>query len=75
MLPAAESVFDAINAAYEQGRISYLEVLDAQRTLMSAGGQYLRAMAEQHKAAADVERLIGAPLTTIVAAPSTSGKE
>ncbi|MGI9078306.1 MAG: hypothetical protein ACR2G6_13410 [Gemmatimonadaceae bacterium] len=51
------------------GKFGYLDVLDAQRTLIAAGGQYLRAIADYHKAVADVERLIGAPLDGLMNPP------
>jgi cobalt-zinc-cadmium efflux system outer membrane protein len=63
VLPGSRQTFDAITEGYRAGKFGFLDVLDAQRTLISAGVQYLRALSEYHKAVADVERLIGAPLT------------
>lgn len=65
VLPRAQTIFDASSEGYRLGRFSYLDVLEAQRSLVAARGQYLRAVAEYHKAVADVERLIGAPLATL----------
>lgn len=62
IIPAAREAFDAITEGYRLGRFGYLDVLDAQRTLITYNAQYLRALAEFHKAVADVERLTGAPL-------------
>lgn len=62
VMPGARSAFEAVSEGYRLGRFGYLDVLDAQRTLVSANAQYLRALSDLHKAAADVERLIGAPL-------------
>ena len=70
VIPGAQSAFEAVSEGYRLGRFGYLDVLDAQRTLVSANAQYLRALAEFHKAVAEVERLIGAPLA--VPAPATS---
>lgn len=64
VLPGAQQAFEAVSEGYRLGKFEYLDVLDAQRTLIGAGGQYLRALSEYHKAAADVERLIGAPLNS-----------
>jgi cobalt-zinc-cadmium efflux system outer membrane protein len=64
VLPRSRQVFDAVNEGYRLGRFGYLDVLEAQRTLIGAGGQYLRAASDYHKAVATVERLVGAPLTT-----------
>jgi cobalt-zinc-cadmium efflux system outer membrane protein len=63
VLPGSRQTFEAVSEGYRLGKFGYLDVLDAQRTLVAAGGQYLRAVSDYHKAVADVERLIGAPLT------------
>lgn len=62
VLPGARSAFTAIEEGYRLGRFGYLDVLDAQRTLVAAEGQHLRALTDVHKAIAQVERLIGMPL-------------
>ena len=72
VLPGSQQTFEAVSEGYRLGRFGYLDVLDAQRTLVGAGSQYLRALAEYRKAIADVERLIGAPLTDGAAGPSVS---
>lgn len=73
VLPGSQQAFDAVSEGYRLGRFDYLDVLESQRTLIGAGTQYLRALADYHRAAASVERLIGAPLS----GPSTpaSGRE
>ena len=70
VLPGAQSAFDAISEGYRLGKFGYLDVLDAQRTLVSARAQYQRALSEFHKAAADVERLTGTPLGGAGAPPT-----
>lgn len=62
VIPGAQQTFDAVSEGYRLGRFGYLEVLDAQRTLAGYRSQHLQALADFHKAVADVERLIGAPL-------------
>jgi outer membrane protein, heavy metal efflux system len=62
VIPGAQETFDAVSEGYRLGRFGYLEVLDAQRTLVGYRAQHLRALSEFHKAVADIERLIGAPL-------------
>jgi len=62
MLPGSRQTFELVTEGYRLGRFAYLDVLDAQRTLIAAEGQYLRALSDYHKAVANVERLIGAPL-------------
>ncbi|MDA1080761.1 MAG: TolC family protein [Gemmatimonadetes bacterium] len=65
ILPRSQEAFDAVSEGYRLGRFGLLDVLDAQRTLTSARTQALRAGGEYHKAVAEVERLIGAPLPTV----------
>jgi outer membrane protein, heavy metal efflux system len=64
--PGAQQTFELVSEGYRLGKFGYLDVLDAQRTLVAAGTQYLTAIAEYHKAVAEVERLVGARLGTIV---------
>ena len=59
VLQGAEGVFEASRTGYEQGKLDYLNVLDAQRTLFEAKARYIDALASYHAAKADVERLIG----------------
>ncbi len=75
VLPGSKQAFEAVTEGYRLGKFEYLDVLDAQRTLIGAGGQYLRALSEYHKAAADVERLIGEPLNRSAVPPARPGKE
>ena len=62
VLPAAQQTFDAISEGYRLGRFGLLDVLDAQRTMMSARSQHVQAMSDYYHALVNVERLIGAPL-------------
>jgi cobalt-zinc-cadmium efflux system outer membrane protein len=59
VLPGAQSVFDATTKGYELGKFGFLDVLDAQRTLLQARSQHLRAVAQAHLAAAEMDRLLG----------------
>ncbi|MBM4164686.1 MAG: TolC family protein [Lentisphaerae bacterium] len=63
LIPAAQKAFDAAQTGYRQGKFGLLEVLDAQRTLNDAKAGHLEALTAYHKAAADMERLTGTPLT------------
>lgn len=65
ILPGAESAFKGIQSGYRQGKFDYLEVLDAQRTLFTSRTRYIQALAEYNRAVAEVERLIGTPLSEI----------
>jgi cobalt-zinc-cadmium efflux system outer membrane protein len=59
LLPGAQSAYEAALTGFEYGKFNYLDVLDAQRTLQQAKAQYLRAMAETHRAGAEITRLTG----------------
>ena len=59
VLPGAQSAFDAATKGFELGKFSFLEALDAQRTLLQSRTQYLRALAEAQRAAADLNRILG----------------
>ncbi len=61
-IPKARAVYDGAAEAYAKGLFRFIEVLDTQRTLFELRGQYLQTMAAYHAAAADLERLTGAPL-------------
>jgi len=66
VLDGAQDVFDASAEGYREGKLDYLNVLDAQRTLFEAKGQYIEALSAYHKARADVERLIGQRIDTLM---------
>lgn len=59
VLPGSKSAYDAATIGFENGKFSFLEVLDAQRTYFTAKSQYLKALAEAHRAAAEIDRLLG----------------
>ena len=61
VLPGAKSAYIAATIGFENGKFNFLEVLDAQRTYFAAKSQYLRALAEAHRAAADIDRVLGDP--------------
>ncbi len=71
IVPGAQSAFDAATKGYEFGKFGFLDVLDAQRTLLQARSQYLTSVSDAYKAAADIDRLLGsAPL--LAATPSAN---
>ncbi|WP_076591339.1 TolC family protein [Herminiimonas arsenitoxidans] len=59
VVPAAQRAYEATTKGFELGKFSFLEVLDAQRTFFQAKAQYLRSLAETHRAAAAIDRLLG----------------
>lgn len=62
ILPGAEAVFKASQTAYAEGKIDYLNVLDAQRTYFVSRTEYLETLVSYHKAKTDMEGLIGQPV-------------
>ncbi|CAN7512660.1 TolC family protein [Variovorax paradoxus] len=58
-LPGAEAAYKAAARGFELGKFSFLEALDAQRTLFQVRNQHLLAVAEAHRAAAELDRLLG----------------
>ncbi|PMV26798.1 MULTISPECIES: TolC family protein [unclassified Pseudomonas] len=59
ILPAAQSAVDSATRCFEMGKFSYLDVLDAQRTLIAARTQYLTATAQATDAWVRIERIYG----------------
>ena len=62
LLPQAQLTFDAALAGYENGKVDFATLLDAQRQIRSARQAVVRAQAEQQARLADIERLIGEDL-------------
>ena len=59
ILPAARQAVDTATRGFEMGKFGFIEVLDAQRTLITAREQYLAALAAATDARARVERIYG----------------
>ncbi len=59
VVPGAKSAYEAATIGFENGKFSFLEVLDAQRTFFSAKSQYLNALAAVHRAVTDLEGILG----------------
>jgi cobalt-zinc-cadmium efflux system outer membrane protein len=59
ILPAAQQASEAVRKGFEFGKHNFIDVLDAQRTLLQARAQYLSALSDGHRAAAAIERILG----------------
>ncbi|MBD0679922.1 TolC family protein [Pseudomonas sp. PSB11] len=59
ILPSAQSAVDSATRGFEMGKFGFLDVLDAQRTLISARSQYIQAVAEATDARVRIERIFG----------------
>lgn len=65
ILPSAQETYNAIEFGYREGKLDYLQMLDAQRTLFTVKRQYLLSLGAYHLANIDVERMIGVSLSDI----------
>jgi cobalt-zinc-cadmium efflux system outer membrane protein len=61
VLPGAQVAYEAARRGFELGKFGFLDVLDAQRTLLQARGQYFSALSQAHRLSADIDRQLGAP--------------
>ena len=62
-LPRMEAALQATEYAYERGRYSYLELVDAQRELLAVRGSVIEAAAQYHLTLIEIERLTGSALS------------
>ena len=62
LLPQAELTFRAALAGYENGKLDFATLLDAQRQIRQAKLDEIRSRAEVHIRVADIERIIGEEL-------------
>lgn len=66
ILPGAKSAFNVMRRGYELGKFGLLELLDAQRVLFQNQLLYVRALANYQRLVNDIERLIAAPIDSVV---------
>jgi cobalt-zinc-cadmium efflux system outer membrane protein len=69
ILPRTEEALKETEFAYERGRFSYLEWVDAQREYLAVQSALIQAAVNAHLLRTEIERLTNAPLT----APSSGG--
>ena len=62
VLPGAKSAVDQITEGYATGRFSQLEVLDAQKSYIETRTNYVRALSDFQKAAAQIDALTAGPV-------------
>ncbi len=75
VLPDGDKSFATADKAYQLGKLSYLEVLDAQRTLFDAQESYIDALASYHTAKALAERLLGKGLVSLATLKNNPSEE
>jgi cobalt-zinc-cadmium efflux system outer membrane protein len=66
ILPGAREAYESTEAGYREGKLDYLQMLDAQRTYFTVIRQYLMALGTYHMARTDMERLINVSLNDVV---------
>jgi len=62
LLPQTEASFQSALAGYENGRVDFATLIDAQRAIRKARQDLIKARADQQARLADIERLIGESL-------------
>ena len=60
ILPEAQRVFDAAVIGFEAGKFNFLDVLDAQRTLLQSRAQYVQALYDSYRFSAELGRFADA---------------
>lgn len=64
-LPPAAEAFNVTRSAFENGDLSLIDLLDAQRTLFDLQTRLVDALIDYHQAAAEIESLIGRRLSDL----------
>jgi cobalt-zinc-cadmium efflux system outer membrane protein len=59
VLPGAQEVYEGVRQGYEQGRFTYLDVLEARRSLALVRESEITALSELEQSRIEIERLIG----------------
>ena len=65
VLPAARSSHEASGKSFAGGKAGYMDVLDAQRTLVKVREQYIESLEAYHSSVTSVEGIIAQPLKSI----------
>lgn len=62
ILPQAEATLELSRRGFGEGRFSYLELADAQRTVSAVERERIETATQYHRLVLEIERLTGAPL-------------
>jgi cobalt-zinc-cadmium efflux system outer membrane protein len=62
ILPSAQKALEQTTEGYKQGKFTYLDVLDAQRTLVEARAGYSDSLLDLSNSASELEKLLGSRL-------------
>ena len=66
ILPAAANLYESAKTAYREGKIDYLNLLDAQRTLFEAQYNYINNLTLYHITKTNINKLINNQYTAII---------
>ena len=69
VLPAMEGAYAAAGEGYRQGKLGYLDVLDAQRSLFETHQSLLTTLSTYQHGLATMDRLTGEPLAALETHP------
>ena len=75
ILLGAQSAYEAARKGFEFGKFSFLEVLDAQRTLFQAKTQFIQTLVLARLAEADIQNILGTAFKLTTNKLSTNLKE
>ena len=75
VVPGAASAYEDTNTGYIAGKFRYLDVLDAQRTLIEVRGQYVDALVRFHQQRIILERLAGVDISASLMADSSISED
>lgn len=59
VVPGSEQVLETLRSSYEIGKISFYEVLDAQKNWLESKSQYIDALIDFHVASTEIENILG----------------
>lgn len=65
VLPAARRAVNLTREGYDAGKFTYLEVIDAQRTLVTANQTYVDGLLDYQRARADLEEIVAGEVLEI----------
>lgn len=75
VIPGAQSAYEAASKGFELGKFAFLDVLDAQRTLLEARDRHLRAVAEAHRSTTEIDRLLADVPSSGLPGPAADTRE
>lgn len=65
ILPAAQSVFDAVKEGYQEGEFGFLDLLEAQSTLYESHESHVQSLGQYHHAVIALEKMLGRDLSQL----------